>query len=523
MTTPPALSDSLLAELSNTLVARAGWHFPPERWPDLERKIHAAARALGFADTATCIHWLAASPLTAQQVEILADHFTVGETYFFRETQALAVFTDHILPSLVQARQYGTRSLRIWSAACCTGEEPYSLAILLSARIPNIQDWQITIVGTDINSRFLQKAHTGVYGEWSFRATPLHLKQRYFRRTGNGAFAILPEIRQMVRFSQLNLAGGNYPSFATNTNDMDVIFCRNVFIYFSPDRIHTAVGNFHRALVDGGWFIVSPSETAYLPPSLFVPHLFPGTIVHQKQSPFPGPRPSPLKGTVLPPFPLSRSPSLFSPDGSSVPPPQEEQTTPPPPKSSPVPTVSKEPPQQPHGPINAAEGTHYREAEILYKEGRYAEVCDKLQTVLFPNNTQSAPVNPQTVALLVRSYANQGAWSDAVASCQKATELDPLNPRLHYLLATLLLEQAREDEASVSLKRTLYLDPDFAIAHFTLANLARRQRRFKHAQRHLQNTQYALRHYRPDDLVPEAEGLTVKGLHELITRLQRRN
>jgi chemotaxis protein methyltransferase CheR len=521
MTTPSTLSDSLLAELSNTLVARAGWHFPPERWPDLERRIHAVARALGFADTATCIHWLAASPLTAQQVEILADHFTIGETYFFRETQALEVFTDYILPSLVQARQYGTRSLRIWSAACCTGEEPYSLAILLSTRIPNIQDWQITIVGTDINSRFLQKAHTGVYSEWSFRATPLHLKERYFQRTENGTFAILPEIRQMVRFSQLNLVEGNYPSFVTSTNDMDVIFCRNVFIYFSPDRIHTAVGNFHRALVDGGWFIVSPSETAYLPSSLFVPHSFPGTIVHQKQSALPSLQPSTPKGTVPSPFPLSRSPSLLFPNESSVSPPLEEQTISPP-KASPVLIVSKEPLEQPHDPINATESAHYREAEILYKEGHYAEVCNKLRTFLFSDNTQSAPVTPQTVALLVRSYANQGAWNDAVASCQKAAELDPLNPRLHYLLATLLLEQAREDEARVSLKRTLYLDPDFAIAHFTLANLAQRQHRFKHAQRHLQNTQYALRHYRPDDLVPEADGLTVKGLHELITRLLRR-
>jgi chemotaxis protein methyltransferase CheR len=326
----------------------------------------------------------------------------------------------------------------------------------------------------------------------------------------------------MVRFSQLNLVEGTYPSFVTNTNDMDVIFCRNVFIYFSPDRIYTAVGNFHRALVDGGWFIVSPSETAYLPSSLFAPHSFPGTIVHQKQSAFPGLRLSTLEDTVSSPFPLSRSPSLLFPDESPVARPLGEQTISPPPKASPVPIVSKEPPEQPRAPTNAAESAHYREAEILYKEGHYAAVCDKLRTFLFSHNAQSAPVNPQTVALLVRSYANQGAWNDAVASCQKATELDPLNPRLHYLLATLLLEQAREDEANASLKRTLYLDPDFAIAHFALANLAQRQRRFKHAQRHLQNTQYALRHYRPDDLVPEAEGLTVKGLHELITHLLRR-
>ena len=140
-----------------------------------------------------------------------------------------------------------------------------------------------------------------------------------------------------------------------------------------------------------------------------------------------------------------------------------------------------------------------------------------LQNSLWHPYMPPSPLTPQIVTLLVRSYANQGAGNEAIACCQKATELDPFNPRLHYLLATLLSEYAREDDAGLSLKRTLYLDPDFAIAHFALANLARRQHRPQDMQRHLRNTHNALRPYRPDDLVPEAEGLTVKGLRELIT------
>jgi len=523
MPAPHALPDSLLAELSDVLSARAGWHFPPERWPELERRIHAVAQDLNFADTPSCIHWLATSPLTPQQVEVLADHFTVGETYFFRENQALDVFTERILPSLVQARQHSTRSLRIWSAACCTGEEPYSLAILLSSRIPNIQDWQVTIVGTDINPRFLRKANAGVYSEWSFRTTPLHLKERYFQRTKNGNFAILPEIRRMVRFSQLNLVEDMYPSFLNNTNDIDVIFCRNVFIYFSLDHICTAVTNFHRALVDDGWLIVSPSETAYLPPSLFEPFSFPGTIVHQKRSALPN----------LPHLSAAISaPSLFLPSNSTVPLGPEVLSAPlstgtqdiPPPASetSSVLIASQGPSAQPPAPDDTAESALYEEAEMLYKEGRYDEVCNKLQRSLWHLHMPSSSINTQIVTLLVRSYANQGAWDEAIASCQKATEIDPFNPRLHYLLATLLSEQARDDDAGLSLKRTLYLNPDSAIAHFALANLARRQHRPQDMQRHLRNTQNALRHHRPDDLVPEAEGLTVKELRELITVMSTR-
>lgn len=528
MPVPNALPDSLLAELSDVLSARAGWYFPPERWPELERRIHAVAQDLDFADTPTCIHWLATSPLTPQQVEVLADHFTVGETYFFRESQALDVFTERILPSLVQARQHSTRSLRIWSAACCSGEEPYSLAILLSTRIPNIQDWQVTIVGTDINPRFLQKANAGVYSEWSFRTTPLHLRERYFQRTTNGNFAILPEIRRMVRFSQLNLVEDTYPSFLNNTHDLDVIFCRNVFIYFSPDHISTAVTNFHRALVDDGWLIVSPSETAYLPPSLFESLSFPGTIVHQKRSASPN-LPLPSAGIAAPSlFPPSNSAASLGPEVFSAPLPTGTQAIPPSTsETSAIPIVSQElsaplPAPSPPAPVETAESALYKEAEMLYQEGRYEEVCHKLQNSLQHSSMPSSPINTQIVTLLVRSYANLGAWDEAIASCQKATEIDPFNPRLHYLLATLLSEQARDEDAGLSLKRTLYLNPDFVIAHFALANLARRQQRPQDMQRHLRNTQNALRHYRPDDLVPEAEGLTVKGLRELIITMSTR-
>lgn len=495
MTASSTLSDAVLAELSTLLATRAGWHFPPERWPELERRMHAVAQDLGFADIPACIHWLMTSTLTPHQVEVLADHFTVGETYFFRENPALDVFTERILPSLLQERRQGTCSLRIWSAACCTGEEPYSLAILLSSRIPNIQDWQVTIVGTDINPRFLHKAQAGIYSEWSFRATPPHLKERYFQKTTNGKFVILPEIRRMVHFSRLNLVENTYPSFLNNTHDMDVIFCRNVFIYFAPAHISQAVANFHRSLVEGGWLIVSPSETAYLSPALFEPHSFPGTILHRKKSTIP---PLPLSATKTP------APTLFLQSSSTA---------------SPVPQKS---PVQPGAPVEPAESVRYREADLLYKEGRYEEVCRTLQPMLRAPAVPLSPLTTQMVTLLVRAYANHGAWNEAIACCHTAAELDSCNPRLHYLLATLLAAHAREDDAGLSLKHTLYLDPDFAIAHFALANLARRQHRVPDMQRHLRNTHHALRHARPDDLVPEAEGLTVKTLRELVTLMLTR-
>jgi chemotaxis protein methyltransferase CheR len=280
---------------------------------------------------------------------------------------------------------------------------------------------------------------------------------------------------------------------------MDVVFCRNVFIYFSPERIHAVVQNLHRTLIDGGWLIVSPSETAYLPSSLFEAHTFPGTIIHKKRGPFLHALSS-FSEVVLSAQPVSLSQLTACPVTTVT----EDST------------VAEAVVRQSHTPPLP---TLFQEAARLYEEGRYAEVSEKLRPALFANNTQVTPFDPHSAMLLVRSCANQGAWSEAITYCRQATMADPLNSRLYYLLATLLLEQGQENEALLSLKRTLYLDPDFALAHFTLANVARRQRRPHDVRRHLQNAKQALRHYRPDDLVPEAEGLTVGRLLELITAM----
>lgn len=230
-----------------------------ERWHDLERRLGSAAREFGFKDIEACIQWLMSAPLTKSQIEILASYLTVGETYFFREKKSFEILEEQILPELIHSRQ-AERRLRIWSAGCCTGEEPYSLAILLSKMIFDLKDWNITILATDINPRFLQKATEGVYSEWSFRGTPPWIKEKYFKRTQKGHFEILPPIKEMVMFSHLNLAEDTYPSFLNNTNGLDIIFCRNVLMYFTPECVKKVIKNLYCSLMEGGWLIVSPSE-----------------------------------------------------------------------------------------------------------------------------------------------------------------------------------------------------------------------------------------------------------------------
>lgn len=457
------LSDPLLAALSALLAARIGLHFPKERWGDLERGIAAAAAAFGLPDAASCAQRLLSTPLTHREIEILASHLTVGETYFFRETNSLDAFEQHILPALMNARAHNTRRLRIWCAGCCTGEEPYSIAMLLDRLIPDHETWHITLLATDINPLFLRKAAEGEYGNWSFRTTPDWIRARYFQQKRNGRYELHPRIRKKVTFSYLNLAEDVYPSLSNNTNAMDVIFCRNVLMYFTAERVGAVVERLHRSLVDGGWLIVSPAETSSALFSRFTSVAFSGATLYRKPAHADAPR---FVNRV--PVPAAE-PQPWRPSQPALPKAAAVQ--------SPMPAPAPEP-----------------QTVVLHGAG--------------------------TPAQAARDCANQGRLDEAAAWCRKAIAADKLNPAGYYLLATVQQEQEQSAAAMQSLQRALYLDPDFVLAHFALGNLCRSQGRQREAKRHFEQAQTLLRAHLPDEILPESEGLSAGRLGEIIASVQ---
>jgi chemotaxis protein methyltransferase CheR len=484
---PPA---NRLSQLSEFVAATMGLHFPRERWRDLECRTNSAAKEFGFSDADTFIQWLVTSSLTREQVETLASHLTIAETYFWREPRVFEALREQILPELIRSRQTGDRRLRIWSAGCATGEEPYSIAVALHKVLPGPEDWHITILATDINPRILRRAAAGVYGQWSFRNAPPWLKEGYFNCTEDGRLEILPEIRKMVTFAYLNLAEDIYPSPLNNTNAMDLIFCRNVLMYFTPERARRVSQNLYHSLVEGGWLIVGASELSHLLFSQFASAHFPGAIVYRKDRR------------------ESRPPAAFhleaiAPQKALVQPPVEsavkvEQVAPPPQrhKSELVQAAESASPQQ------KADA----EALDLCAEGHYAEVIERLED----------EESPRAMALAVRALANQGKLCEALAACEKAIAADKLDPGLHYLRATILQESSREGEAIAALKRALYLDPNFVLAHFALGNLVLRQGNTRAAQKCFENVLALLSACRQDDILPESEGLTAGRFREII-------
>ncbi|MGA2974811.1 MAG: CheR family methyltransferase [Spirochaetia bacterium] len=278
------LDRTLLGEVSGFIAQRMGLHFPEESWPDLAHRLKTAGEELGFEYPDACVHWLKTRELTVRQIEALASHLTVGETYFFRDPASFEALEQEILPPLVSRRSDTGRTIRLWSAGCCTGEEAYSLAIACARALPDLRGWNVSILATDINPKVLATAEAGVYSEWSFRGTPAWLRERFFSPAHHKKFAIDPTVKNLVRFGYLNLAEDAYPSLHNYTNAMDVIFCRNVLMYFTPDHQRRVVAALHDCLVDGGYLVVNPAEASASLFPMFAMENIGGVILYRKSS-----------------------------------------------------------------------------------------------------------------------------------------------------------------------------------------------------------------------------------------------
>jgi chemotaxis protein methyltransferase CheR len=184
----------------------------------------------------------------------LVEHLTVGETYFLRDPAQIAALRETILPDVI-SRRSAERRLRLWSAGCSTGEEPYTLAILLY-ELGVTPEWDVQLVGSDVNGASLRVAREGRYSAWSFRATPTDIRERYFEPTQD-RWRLIDSIRGMVRFAWMNLAAD---ALLPPSTDLDLIVCRNVTIYFDDAATQRLYRGLVRALAPGGWLMLGPSD-----------------------------------------------------------------------------------------------------------------------------------------------------------------------------------------------------------------------------------------------------------------------
>jgi chemotaxis protein methyltransferase CheR len=387
-----------------------------------------------------------------------------------------------VFPDLI-ARNQSSRQLRIWSAGCSTGAEPYSVSILLRRDLaPRVAGWDITIVGTDINREFLARAREGRFEDWALRSSPDELKRDCFTRSGR-SWLLKPEFEEGVSFQYHNLVTHPFPSLLNNLFAFDLILCRNVTIYFSLDIVRRIIGHFHHTLVEGGWLLVGHSE-----PNMELFRDFrtvnaPGAVLYQKSqaaSTFPTWTPAPIP---------------------TIPPP----TSSPGPVSGFVPTW--QPPKLDWG-IAQESGARDQESEV---RGQKSEVRSQTPTFFQP----PAPAAPSPALANIRSLADRGEWEQAAQCCRQVLEKDKLNPAVHFLQALILEQTGRHAEAENSLRRALYLDRNFVLAHYYLGLLLQRLGQLPQAARSFQNVLQLLARLDPGKVFADGDGITAGELTKL--------
>ncbi len=496
------LSPDLLLKFSDFVARNMGLYFPKEKLTDLERRINSAKKEFNFDDTEECINFLISSPLTKAQIEILASHLTIGETYFFRDKKYFEVLESNILPKLIESRRRKEKRIRIWCAGCCTGEEPYSIAILLHKLIHDLKDWNITISATDINPIFLKKASTGVYTEWSFRDTPNWVRENYFTKLEHKQFRILNTVNKMVTFSYLNLADNNYPSLSSNTNAMDIIFCRNVLMYFLPELANRTALRLGNSLVEDGWLLVSPAESSYLPKSKLQPIEHCGIILYKKNSKT---RNDKNYFSEEATHELAEEISSDSTAATEFNFQHIKETY------AESETVKDLPDKVKTETVLQIEAGTYNTAFKFYNAGNFEE-AEKMLVKNLPTDK----IDSKEAALLARINANKGKLNDAFNWCSRAIEADKLNASYYYLQGTILQELGNRKEAIRLLKQTLYLDHNFVMAYLTLSNLISHEGKAEEAKRYTRNAKSILSKFSPDEILDESEGITAGRLLSII-------
>jgi chemotaxis protein methyltransferase CheR len=243
----------------------------------VERRLRERLAVLGLSDFRAYYRHLRFDPSGPAEIEDAAEAITTHETYFFREDYQLKAFRDELLPQIFAKGDRGR--LAIWSAGCSTGEEPYTLAmLLLEAGVP--RGWDVRIFGSDLSRRVISHARRGVYGPSSFRQCPDRYRSRFFEPSGEG-LAVSREVRSLCHFGQLNLVDAARVALI---GKIDVIFCRNVMIYLEPSARRAVIEQFYRRLSPGGYLLLGHSESLLSTTTAFEPIMLRTDLVYRRSA-----------------------------------------------------------------------------------------------------------------------------------------------------------------------------------------------------------------------------------------------
>jgi chemotaxis protein methyltransferase CheR len=438
------LTDSAYAQLKRYILNQTGLSYYEDKDEDLAARI---GRRFAHHNCTSYLHLLQTSE---KELEALIGELTIGETYFFRQSEHFQLIREQIIPDLLERNRH-SRRLRIWSAGCATGAEPYSISLLLEREFAReLRYWEVSILGTDINVEFLEKARTATFPNWTLRETTPEIKECCFEQTSRG-WILQPKYQKHVTFEYHNLVSHSlYPG--ADGNPFDLILCRNVMIYFSRPQIMEVVKRLHESMADGGWLLVGHAE----------PH-----------------------GETFQHFELMSNAKVTAYRRAS-----SNEATPPLPFVEWTPHIFEDHPlSQPPAP--------------------------DITPLLDQTEQSAPHLNTETCLAVVRDLADQGNWSRAAEVCQELLAESALNAPAHLLMGLVLSQTASPEEAQAAFRRAIYLERGFVFAHYQLAVSLQSMAKKQQAKKSFENVLQLTQHKAKEEPLPYGDGITIEELQEL--------
>jgi chemotaxis protein methyltransferase CheR len=540
MTSTSNISSQLRQAFAESIALKIGIKIRQVEQESLVQKIGLRMKAVKLAAPEQ-YYQLLSLPGAASEREWqhLAELLTNNESYFFRDRQQLNLLKNQIFPQLInQKREQGNLTLRIWSAGCSTGQEPYSLAIMLKELLLDINAWNLTIFGTDIDLAALNQARAGIYSEWSFRDTEPRIKQQYFEFKERN-YQIERSIRQMVTFKKLNLLSDQFPQLFSHLREIDLIVCRNVFIYFGSTTIGKILTKFYDTLQPNGYLLVGHSELTGQNLSRFQAQIFPQSLIYRrresnsltsqnndlplttKQQPvFQANKPPVNPRRVLRDSPLRGFPPLKELSRLSGKLPTEK------PPFQPLVTLQQQVkpqliPQLLKIDVASASQTMSakEDAQKLLQQAKHLWQ-QKQSNLAIKKAEQALAIQPDNISaccLLGKIYLELNQLDLAIAMSDRALAIDSLNLAVNYLLAEIALYQDDDAAAKTIFKKILYLDPESIKAAMELNRIYQQAGDRPRANKMAQQAMEILQRLPHSQILPTCNNLSVA---ELIFQLK---
>jgi chemotaxis protein methyltransferase CheR len=406
MTQEVSLSQEDLGLFESLLLEVYGIRLDRERNPFFLPAFFIRLKERGFQSPQEYYHFIKYHPEGGSELRELIDLITVKETHFFRNKAQFNLLMESVLPEMIRRKERSReKEIRCWSAGCATGDEAYSLAIVLRESLPSPSQWRLSILGTDINRKGLAVARRGVYEEKHLAFLPPAYLKKYFKSEESG-FSLNPEIKEMVQFEAHNLSKD--PFTDERMQNLDLLFCRNVLIYLDERSARRILEGFYHCLVPEGYLFLGHAEILWQMDHQFETLVFPQTFIYRKRVP-------------------SKAPEDLSPKTGEA---SEGKALCPPPGIRSTLSIASQ----------------------LANEGHYQEAADLLKRIV-----EEDPTAAEAHHLLGILFLSSNRLDEAEGQFQKVVYLSPHAPIAYFHLGMLYLRKGRRREASRMLRNALRL------------------------------------------------------------------